>query len=76
MTTRTILVVAGSILAGLFLGLGIRRARVPAPLAAVDARAQLPSRERVGAALLRAQIRDLESRLAALREAGESIERE
>ena len=76
MLNRTTLIVAGSILFGLFLGLAIRRARVPAPLAAVVARAQLPSRERVNSALLRAEIRDLNARLAALEEEGESIERE
>ena len=59
MRTRPTLILAASILLGLFLGLAIRRARMPAPLPALDARAQLPSRERIGTALLRAQIRDL-----------------
>ena len=76
MMNRTILILGGSILAGLFLGLAIRRARVPAPLDAVESRARMPSKERVHTAMLRAEIRDLDARLAALREVGETIERE
>jgi hypothetical protein len=76
MSTRPTLILAASILLGLFLGLAIRRARMPAPLTALDARAQLPSRERIGTALLRAEIRDLNARLAALRDEGESLSTE
>jgi hypothetical protein len=76
MLYRTTLILAGSILAGLFLGLAIRRARGPAALSAVEARSQLPSRERVNAALIRAEIRDLESRLAVLRDEDDALLRE
>ncbi len=76
MLHRTTLILAASIVLGLFLGLAIRRARMPAPLTAVDARAQLPSRERIGTALLRAEIRDLNARIAALREEGETLSSE
>jgi hypothetical protein len=76
MTKRTTLILAASVLLGLVLGLAIRRARMPAPLRAVDARAQLPSTERISTALLRAEIRDLNARLAALREDGESLSTE
>ncbi|HEV3029596.1 MAG TPA: hypothetical protein VG457_18605, partial [Planctomycetota bacterium] len=73
---RTTLTLAGSILLGLFLGLVIRRARMPAPLTGLGARAQLPSKARLHAALLRAEIRDLNARLAALREEGETLDQE
>lgn len=70
---KNVWVVLGSILAGLVLGLAIRRARVHSPEPEVRG---LPSREAVGAALLRAEIRDLDLRLGAAREEGERIERE
>jgi hypothetical protein len=73
---RATLVLAGSLVAGLLLGLAIRRARLPVPQTAVEARSQLPSRERIHAALLRAELRDLDARLAALREEGEHVARE
>jgi len=76
MKHRTTSILAASILLGLFLGLAIRRARMPAPLTAVDARAQLPSKERLGTALIRAEIRDLNARLAALREEGDTLSSE
>jgi len=67
---------AGSILFGLLLGLAIRKNRLPADPDLLAARASLPSKERIGAALLRAEIRDLEARIAAVREEGERFERE
>jgi hypothetical protein len=73
---RTALLVLASIASGLVLGLLIRRVRVPAPPSLLDTRSQLPSRERIGAALLRAEIRDLHARVDALREEGERVERE
>src|SRR5262249_40884903 len=68
MSRKNLLLVLGSVAVGLILGLAIRRARMPAPLDPVAARAALPSKERVGAALLRAEIRELDARMAALQD--------
>jgi hypothetical protein len=73
MKPRTVWIVLGSILAGLVLGIAIRRAR-GTPSAADDRDA--PSREGVGAALLRAEIRTLDLRLGTARGEGERIEQE
>lgn len=73
MRARSVWVVSGSILIGLVLGLAIRRARMPSTVPEV---AGLPSRASVGAALLRAEIRDLDTRLGAVREESDRIEQE
>jgi hypothetical protein len=68
MNRKSALLVLGSVAAGLILGLVIRRARGPSPLDPVAARAALPSKERVRAALLRAEIRELDARMEALKD--------
>lgn len=72
MRKATVVLVSASIAAGLLLGLAIRRARLPEgpPLGAA------PSAEGVSASLLRAEIRDLDARIAALREETDRVERE